>query len=109
VPNLPQNGRDAAALPGPPRTAAVLNARVFAKQKLEGVKLHGCSFTPAQGIEAEIPQAPGGGRGIGADSPVPGGAGDAPFHLTVCYAAGKVLRPEYPKKGAFTLGANIPA
>jgi hypothetical protein len=26
---------------------------VFALQKLEGVKLHGCSFTPAQGIEAE--------------------------------------------------------
>jgi hypothetical protein len=41
------------AAAGPPRTAAVVYARVFAKQKLEGVKLHGCSFTPAQGIEAQ--------------------------------------------------------
>jgi hypothetical protein len=32
----------------------------------------------AQGIGAEIPQNPAGVRGIGAESPVPGGAGDAP-------------------------------
>jgi hypothetical protein len=32
----------------------------------------------AQGIEAEIPQAPAGGRGIGADSPVRRAAPDAP-------------------------------
>jgi hypothetical protein len=32
----------------------------------------------AQGIEAEIPQNPAGVRGIGVESPVPGGAGDAP-------------------------------
>jgi hypothetical protein len=56
-----KNGKDAVCRRSRAGMDAGINNSLGLRSKPGGKKQHGCCFLPAQGIEAEIPEAPYGG------------------------------------------------